>query len=193
MEELDISVESFIETVKKTLPNELKFIRENNWAEIDTLTGRIDMHGLHYLLTERSVKNALRLHNLATSAGAMTNKEVKKYLKLLTSFFSLYEERYDSYAGAQDFTKMLEGLKDSKGSMKAEIEFQSDITKNITTLRDTIQKIKRADDKSIIQIPVFQDIPIPLAMRQAVEVRYPEVKIVVEDKINKAKGITNEE
>lgn len=187
MAELDVTIESFIETIEKTYPNELKFIQENDWSNIDSVNKRIKLHNLQLILTERSVKNADNLYSLALKKDSTENKKVKQVLKDLISFFDFYEARYDYYVSKQDWSSFIDDSdEEDEGKskrMEAEIKFQSDLSKSVTEFKSIIRKIQMANDKSIINIPVFNDIPIPLAMRGLVESRYPETKELYEEKL----------
>jgi hypothetical protein len=183
-EEIDVSIESFLDTIDKTVNNELKFVKSKDWSNVDIPKDRNDMHDLQFLLTDRNVNHATKLYNLAIQKNADNDKRVKTMLKTLISFYEIYERRYDHYTGKQDFNKILDGIETSKVNIKAEIEFQSDLAKNLTKFKESVRKIQLDGDKSRNQIQVYNDTPIPLLMRKSVENRYPIVKEIYETKLN---------
>ncbi len=186
MEEIDISIESFLDTIDKTVQNELKFVKSKDWSNMELPKDRNDTHDLQFLLTDRNIKHAVKLNNLAVLCDNPEAPRIKAMMKSLLTFFDLYERRYDHYTGKQDFSKILDGIESTNFNIKAEIEFQSDLAKNLTTFRETVRKIKVADDKTKSPIQVFNDTPIPFLMKDAVERRYPIVKEILTKKNEKS-------
>lgn len=186
MENLNEEVESLIATLNGVIGKELKFIKDekNNWTEVQLFKKKLSTHDLHYLLTERNVKHAKKLYELADKVGDIDKKEVRGMLKKLTSFFELYEARVSGYIEIQDFTELIDKIEDKDFNVKAELEFQSNLTKNITVLREIIIRLTRMDDKSAVSIKLFNDTPIPLTMRIKAESHYPEIVDALEAKIS---------
>ena len=183
-EEFDVSVESFLDTIEKTVHNELKFIKGKDWSNVETVKERNDMHDIQFLLTDRNIKHAAKLFSLASQKGVEDSPRVKKMLKTLTNFYEIYERRYDHYVGKQDFNAILDGIETSGVSVKAEIEFQSDLVKNLTSFKEIARKIELSESKGKTQVQNYNDTPTPFLMRQAVEHRYPSIKEITEKKLN---------
>ena len=182
-EEINVSVESFLDTIEKTINNELKFVKSNDWTKKATIKERNDLHDLQFLLTDRSVKHANKLYSLSVQAGNDDSKKVKDMLKLLLTFYKLYEERYDYYTNKQDYNKILDDVETEKINIKAEIEFQSDLVKNLTSFKETVRKIDINGESTKNQIQVFNDIPIPFLMKKAVINRYSSIGEKYEQKL----------
>lgn len=190
-EDLSTEVESLINTLKKVVDKEITFIKgaENDWSLIKDFQSRDSTHNLHKLLTKRNVDYCKALFTLATKNGDIDKKPVIAMLNKLSEFFEIYEKRFDFYVSKSDFSKMMSEMKDSKKSkdIKDELEFQSDITKNVAEMRNIMTQISRLQDKTKVVISVYNDIPLPFFMQENIERIFPEVKIAFEERIKKEK------
>jgi hypothetical protein len=80
---------------------------------------------------------------------------------------------------------MLENSSDEDSeNLKNEIKFRSDITSNIASLRSTMLKIARLSDKTKVVVPLFNDRPMPILMRARAEETFPDVKEMMNIKMN---------
>jgi len=90
MEEIDISIESFLDTIDKTVQNELKFVKSKDWSNMELPKDRNDAHDLQFLLTDRNIKHAVKLNNLASMSEDPNTPRIKAMMKSLLTFFDLY-------------------------------------------------------------------------------------------------------
>lgn len=187
IEELHPETEGLLVTLEKVIDKELAFVTnpENDWTKVENFSRKEDTHKLHLLLTKRSVDYADKLLGIASTNGDSEKRVVKDMLKKLTKFFTVYDNNYFKYVEDQDWTAMLANeVSKKKGESTAsqELEFQSDLTKNLASMRAVILKIAKLEDKSYIKIPIFNDRPAPFLMDEAFEEKFSELRDVMEER-----------
>lgn len=186
MSELTTEVQSLIDTLDKVVYKELTFIKdpENDWTKMKDFNARKSTHDLHKLLTQRNVNYCKNLFILASKNDDIEEREVKVMLDKLGEFFSEYESKFDYYISKTDLGDMMANIKNSNkaAAIKDELEFQSDITKNVADMRNVMMQISRLQDKTKVVIPIFNDRPVPFFMKEVMENRYPEIKVALEEK-----------
>lgn len=198
---LPLEIESFIETVEKQIDASLAFVTSEDWSRLDNLYEKIDVHNMQYLFVERNVKFAEDLSSKASKQGLLSDKKVKATLHKLLEIFSIYEQRYEYYITHMDYMGIIEKRRGAKTQsevarkkrtklMDDEIKFQSDISVKIINLRTKVKEISLLDSTETVVIPTFNDIPIPLAMKDAFIRKVPQLKEILENKKNEAKTIS---
>lgn len=169
MSELEGSVEDFLDTVNITLSKELKFIKENDWSLVSDRKKRIELHDLQSLITDRGVKNAARLYELCKQDTSP--KFIKSSMKKFIEMYEVYNARYESYTEKEDWTTYI----DRVDEMSGEIEFQSDIQKNVGSFKVILRKINFGGEGNNIEIVFRDNAPGPFMMQNKLEELYPEI------------------
>jgi hypothetical protein len=191
-EELDVELDDFIEVIKEQIKSSTNFVNTHDWVTIKNFNSRKDMHDVQSTLTTRNMTYAVKLFDLASSRGLLQSKKVKRVIKSLLETFHVYKARHEQYFKDQDFTKLLlEQNKEFK--MSDEMKFQSDITNTMMKLESDHRKLASMGDTPTVAIPTFNDVPIPLVMRQAAERKHPEILEVLDRKANPEKYAINDE
>lgn len=177
--QLDPTIEDFLSTFEETSKKEIKFVVDNNWSLLEDRKTRISRHDLEVLLVERNVSHAIKL--FALCKGDTKHPRIKSIMEVLLKFFKIYEGRKESYLKKENWLEYLDkGL--SEVDVRAEIEFQSSILKNIAEYKEKLRKINFGEDSTVIDIPIHANTPIPLMMSDVIEERYPEIKEFIEKK-----------
>jgi len=180
MEDLKETIADFIDTIYDPLKKELNFIEKHDWTKAVTLKNRENEHGLNAIVTGRAVKAAKDLFKIAEAD--LGHKRVKSLMKLCKEVFDLYERRYNAYTKSQDWEQfMSEG--GSLEKVQDEMRFQNDIRNQLNELKKTMRDINFGDEEGRIAISTFNDVPLPLVMREMVEERFPEVKELINKKL----------
>lgn len=195
MEKLNEDVLSFIETIKPQLDGSIVIVRSEDWSKVEDLYPRISSHDLQFMLTLRNVEYAVKLRTISLVAGCTDHIVVVELQEGLQEFYTTYKERYDNYFS--NVAKIFEDLinsgkayeKDTKRKAKltyqeAEVKFQSDITNSMQKLRVQMQKLTNSVNPTTLEIPTFNDTPIPLVMREIAEKEFPQIKTFLEKKEN---------
>ena len=185
--ELDVTVQDFIDTIKTQLLNEHKLIKTSDWTTQKSLKERESLHDLHVLLTDRAVKNAAKLY--AMVRGDVSNKLVKDTINRAIDMFSIYNKRYESYVKLKDISKVLsdnegEDLSDLVKKVEEEASFQSDSLNKINSMKEILRKINFGGTGNIVEVNLLNDTPAPFMMSNQIEERYPEVKKLIENKLD---------
>jgi hypothetical protein len=184
MEELKSQIQDFLNTVEGPLKKELKFIKENDWIHEGIRGVREKKHDLHYLITNRAVGNAEKLHKIAKDD--LDHPKVKRVMKKMIEMFEIYEKRYHLYTEKEDWTTYLDQDKDEK-EMEEEITLQSDISKAVTDLKGKLRKINFGGAGDEVNIELWNNTPMPFMMSQKLEDRYPEIAEKLEKKLKISK------
>jgi hypothetical protein len=170
--QLDSTIEDFISTFEETSRKEIKFILDNNWCEIKDKKIRGSRHDLQVLLIERNLNQAIKLHALCK--GDTKHPKVKSVMEMLLKFVKTYEERKELHFKSENWMEYLDiGL--TEADIRLEIEFQSEILKNLSEYKEKLRKINFGEDSAVIDIPIYGSIPVPLMMSSIIEERYPEI------------------
>lgn len=186
MEELKSQIQYFLNTVEGHLKKELKFIKDNEWIHEKSRTVREKKHDLHYLITNRAVGNAEKLHKVAKYD--LDHPKVKSVMKKMVEMFEIYEKRYHLYTEKEDWTTYLDQDKDEK-EMEEEITLQSDISKAVTDLKAKLRKINFGGSGDEVNIELHNSTPMPFMMSDKLENRYPEIVDKLEKKLkSKSRG-----
>lgn len=185
--ELDATIQDFIDTIKTQLTNEHKLIKTSDWTTQQSLKEREGLHDLHVLLTNRAVVNAAKLYGMVR--GDVSHKAVKDMINKAIDMFSIYNKRYESYVKLKDISKVLseeEGgdLTEIVKKIEAEAGFQSDSLSKINAMKEILRKINFGGTGNIVEVSLLNDTPAPFMMSNQIEERYPEVKKLIENKMN---------
>lgn len=170
---LSTTITDFLEPLEASMNKEITFIRNNDWTDVEDRKKRETQLKLHAKLTDRGLKHAEKLQNLAEED--LDHPRLKKVFKTYFEMFEIFEKRYYLYTENEDWTKYLEKNL-SEAEMKQELQLQSEALKHITTFKETARKINIDNNKKTINLPILNNQPIPLVMREVVEQRYPEIK-----------------
>jgi hypothetical protein len=171
-EELNEDITDFIESISITSKKEALYIKKNNWAELEDPTFREDEYKLQDLLISRSLSHASSLFSLAKAD--LKDPIVRKMLDSLIDVFAIHRDRISKYLLESDWTEQItEGS--SRGLMKAEIEFQSLMNKNIAKFKADVRKLNYSEESQHIDIQTYGDQKIPLLMNSILENRFPEI------------------
>lgn len=184
--ELDLAVQDFIDAVSTTVDKELRYVKENDWTTEEKFKPRKSLHDLQYLLTKNNLANAEKLFKLCDSD--ISHKKVKAMMKKLMSFQSIYKERASKYNKSQDWSSYIDDENKTKNDMEEEIQFQSEINKNVTEFGGKSRKINDGDSIVSINLPIYNNEPVPFMMKDAIEQRFPEVKKYIENKQKQRDG-----
>lgn len=184
MEELKSQIQDFLNTVEGPLKKELKFIKDNEWIHEKARGVREKKHDLHYLITNRAVGNAEKLHKIAKDD--LDHTKVKRVMKKMIEMFEIYEKRYHLYTEKEDWTTYLDQDRDEK-EMEEEITLQSDISKAVTDLKGKLRKINFGGSGDEVNIELFNNTPMPFMMSKKLEDRYPEIADKLEKKLKTSK------
>ena len=171
-EELSEAIQDFIESISLTSQKEQLYIVKNNWVDIEDPSIREEEYKLQELLISRSISHASNLFTLAKAD--LKHPTVKKMLDNLLEGFVVHRERVSKYLMESDWTdQLLQGA--SRGSMKNEIEFQSEINKNLAKSKADVRKLNYSDEAQSVDIQIYGSGIIPLLMSQQMESRYVEI------------------
>ena len=195
MEELNEDVLSFIETIKPQLDGSIVIVKSEDWSAVEDLYPRISSHDLQFMLTLRNVEYAVKLRTISLAAGCADHKAVVDLQSGLQEFYTIYKERFDNYFSnvSKIFADLIrmekEANKDKTRKSKlsyqeTEVKFQSDITNSMQKLRIQMQKLTNSVNPTTLEIPTFNDTPIPLVMREIAEKEFPQIKTFLEKKEN---------
>lgn len=190
---LDKKIDDHINLVIPPAKKELKFVRDNDWSDIPNLATRESMYKLQSILNERNLNTLIKLYSLAEEE--LGNPEVRKSIKILIEFFYILEKRYMTVDKKFDWTKFDQTEKGFEKRMELEIEFQSNVLKDLSNFKERLRKINFGEESSDLDIPIHSDKPIPLTMSRAIEERYPEIRDFINKKLEakngKAKRLSN--
>jgi len=181
-EQLNDDILDFIESISITAKKEAAYIKKTNWADITDPKYRSEEFDLQNLLVDRNLSHAASLFKLAKAD--LKHSAVKTMLDELIATFRVHGDRISKYIMESDWTEQLtEGA--SRGAMKLEIEFQSEMNKNLAKFKADVRKINYSDESQSVDIQIYGDIIIPLLMLESIEQRYPEIAEFLEKKREK--------
>ena len=203
MEKLDSEIKTYIDTVLPQADGSTALIQEEDWTTQSSLSDRIELEKLQYLLTSRNVNFAKRVYDMALKKGFTAHPTVKKSVEKLLESLTVYEERYNRYVSGKSFDILLEyrknkeeklnnrGKSDKKDTyIEDEIEFQSELAGKLSTLQMKVAGINITGRDVTVVIPIHEDKPIPLVMRKNFENLYPEILDVIKHKKDEANAKT---
>lgn len=171
-EQLSDDIQDFIDSVSITSNKEALYIKKNNWADIVDFKAREEEFDLQNLLCERNLLHATNLYKI--SKADLKHPAVKAMLDSLIATFHVHGARISKYILESDWSEQLtEG--GSRASMKSEIEFQSEINRNLAKFKADVRKLNYSEESQSIDIPIFGNIPIPMMMHSILESRFPEI------------------
>lgn len=181
-EQLNEDIQDFIDSISITAKKEASYIKKNNWADISDPKFRSEEFDLQNLLIERNLSHASSLYKL--SKADLKHPAVKSMLDELIAPFRIHGERITKYILESDWTEQLtEGA--SRGAMKQEIEFQSEINRNLAKFKADVRKLNYSDEAQSVDIQIYGDVPIPLLMNSALEARFSEISEMLAKKREK--------
>ena len=181
-EQLNDDILDFIESISITAKKEAAYIKKTNWADITDPKFRSEEFDLQNLLVERNLSHANSLFKLAKAD--LKHPAVKAMLDELIATFRIHGDRIAKYILESDWTEQLtEGA--SRGAMKQEIEFQSEMNKNLAKFKADVRKINYSDESQSVDIQIYGDVIVPMLMAESIEKRYPEIVEFLEKKREK--------
>jgi hypothetical protein len=181
-EQLNDDILDFIESISITAKKEAAYIKKNNWADISDPKFRSEEFDLQNLLVDRNLSHASSLYRLAKAD--LKHPAVKAMLDELIATFRIHGDRISKYILESDWTEQLtEGA--SRGAMKQEIEFQSEMNKNLAKFKADVRKLNYSDEALSVDIQTYGDIVVPLLMESAIQQRFPEITEFLDKKREK--------
>jgi hypothetical protein len=171
-EQLSEDIQDFIDSVSITSNKEAIYIKKNNWAEIEDFKVREDEFDLQNLLVLRSLEHASALYRLAKAD--LKHPAVKAMLDSLIATFHIHGDRISKYILESDWSEQLTDG-GSRAAMKSEIEFQSEINRNLAKFKADVRKLNYSEESQSVDIQIYGDVPIPLLMSSALEARFEEI------------------
>lgn len=185
--ELSKDIEDLLETIEPTIDKELKFVKDNDWTAPKSRSKRVSNENLHNMITDRATRHAEDIYSRAE--GFIKHKRVSSFLKKVVQMYTIYEERYHKYTEKEDWTTYTEKGKSTKDA-EEEIEFQSDILKNLRSMKSRLRKINFGEEDNGTKISFFDDKKASFAMKNVVLDRYPEIEDIIKERFeNEAKII----
>lgn len=186
---LDTTLEDLISSIEETTRREYSFVKNDDWTTVDKNELRKGRHDLHFNLTNKAVLNSKKVFSVAGTD--LKHPRIKKLMKTLLGFFELYSSRGNKYLLEKDWTKFLENGEGNEGDANFEIEFQNNISNNIFKFKTDLKGINDGEEITTVAVSTFNDTPIPLAMKDVIFERYPEVKELVDKKLSTLKKKKN--
>lgn len=178
-EQLSEDIQDFIDSISITSNKEAIYIKKNNWAEIEDFKAREDEFDLQNLLVLRSLEHASSLYKLAKAD--LKHPAVKAMLDSLIATFHIHGDRISKYILESDWSEQLTDG-GSRAAMKSEIEFQSEINRNLAKFKADVRKINYSDESQSVDIQTFGNVVVPLMMANRMEERYSEITEMLEKK-----------
>ena len=182
MSELNVNVKDFLDTVNVTLSKELKFIKDNDWTKVSNREARTEQHDLQVLITDRAVKNAVKLYDLCKQDTSP--KPIKTAMNRFLEMYEIYNSRYEYYTKEEDWTTYT----DRVSEMSEEIKFQSDIMKKLSDFKAALRKINFGGEGNNFEIVFRDNTPAPFMMQDKVEELYPEIEKLKDGTETKTEG-----
>lgn len=172
--ELSAELDSYIKRVLPQAKKELKYVKNEDWSSIESVSVRSNVYKIQNLLVDRNVKTAVKLYGLASED--LSNKRVKAALAILIDFFKVADTRYKTMIDAFDWTTF--DLIDTKGTdrVKKEVEFQAEVLDDINTLENRLRAINFGGESDELSLSFHSDTPAPFMMSDMLEDFYPEIK-----------------
>lgn len=171
---LDKKIEDHLDLTLPAAKKEIKFIKEHDWSKIPRLEKRESKYILQNILNDRNINALVKLHSLAKED--LGHPKVKDAVGIFLEFYKVLDERYAYVDKRFDWTKFDQEDENVEAKMEAEMKFQSEVLKNLTSFKERLRKINFGQETSTLDIPIYADKPIPLTMSQSLEERYPEIR-----------------
>lgn len=173
MEKLDSKVQDHLDLHVKPAKKALKYIEDTDWTNISDVAQREDEYDIQHLLTNKNIKSGIELYNL--SKEEVSHPTVTSNMKLFLEFFHILEKRFEDMEKRYDWTTIFKGEEDEHGKKRKEIEFQTKVLSNLDGFKQALRKINFGDDSNGVNIPIYNDTPVPFMMASQVEEVFPEV------------------
>lgn len=172
MEQLNDDIQDFIDSISITSNKEALYIKKNNWVDIVDFKAREEEFDLQNLLCERNLLHATNLYKL--SKADLKHPAVKAMLDSLIATFHVHGARISKYIIESDWSEQLTDGS-SRASMKAEIEFQSELNKHLAKFKAIVRTLNYSEESQSVDIQIFGGTKIPLCMASQISERYPEI------------------
>lgn len=186
MEKLPDDVRDYISITKGQFDAAMNYIDSEDWSKMEEPLMRNMSYQTQKLFVEKNMKFALNLSKTAMEKGLVDHKDIKECIEMLLSIFTVHEKRYDFYTKEYSVDLLIERKKkliDSKkvtkkalDTLKSEITFGTTITFEFLNLRGEHRSVLENMGEGGVNISTRSDIPIPLAMRELAEDRFPKIK-----------------
>jgi hypothetical protein len=184
---LDKKIQDLLDLTLPAAKKELNFIKGQNWSVIDNLEKREIKYNIQHKLNDRNLNVLIKLYHL--SIEDLYHPDVKKAIKIFLEFYYLLDERYAVVDKKYDWTKFDQEEKNVEAKMEAELSFQTEVLKNLTTFRERLRKINFGEESTALDIPIHSDKPVPITMCDSIEARYPEVREHIESRKKDRDGV----
>ena len=171
---LDKKIQDLLDLTLPAAKKELNFVKSVDWTDIDNLERREMKYNLQHKLNDRNLNVLVKLYHLAIED--LYHPDVKKAIKIFIEFYYILDKRYAVMDKKYDWTKFDQEAKDAESKMAAELSFQTEVLKNLTTFRERLRKINFGEESTALDIPIHSDKPVPITMSDSIEARYPEVR-----------------
>ena len=186
MIEYDLSpeAEGVLDLIQLTLDRELKFLKTDKWEDKPNVSDRSSRIKMHNTLLSRLLSKTVDLYVLADSNTR--NKNVAEVVRKVTEAYKMFKNRVEAYLSKEDWLSYVDS--DDSGKMKAEIEFQSDISIFVGNLTTHFAKLPATGEGGKFRMSTFGDKPVPLSFRLNFSEKYPEIKDILEEKLKVKKS-----
>lgn len=192
-EKLPNDLESLIETIIPQISSSITLVKLDDWAQMEGVSERSVTHGLHAMLTEKNIDNALSIQKVALEHNEANNPVVTDIIKQLMEFYSIYKDRYAAYyenqkaqlqelilrkesqAVNKDGTPRRNRSKVKLSLAEEEVKLQSTISQFMLKISNKVRTISDLTSEDILVIHTYNNIPIPLAMRKSAEDMFPKI------------------
>lgn len=172
----------YINTFKLTIPEELNFIEEYDWSTLSSLADRRALFDMQIVQTKSAISHAEYLYNLTKGEMSPT---VKKWMVTLLRFFDVFEVRATAYCNKSNWRKDFDITKIAE--TKLEPIFNSDINKELGTLKKKVAKL-RVDKDSNLDIEIKKGFTPSIAMYKQMIEKHPELVKFLEYKQKRKKN-----
>lgn len=173
-----ISLTEFVEAIKKVIPSELSFLKNNDWLQEEKLE---DVER-KYRGDLAVVSNAMdSLKQMSKIKNARTTKLYETWYTKLVEFQEIHEKRGDA------FLKKSENL-DVYDNLPSLLDFRRLLAKNMSTYSLIKNNSKPTSHVQELTFPRLKnDTPISIVMKDSIEKHFPHLATIVEQKKEKWK------
>ena len=180
---LSPAVDAYIRRILPQAKKELTYVEGEDWSGIKNVKTRENAYAVHNLITDRNIKSAVDLYKMA--GEDLSKKRVKNSLEILVKFFSILDERYNKVVENFDWTEFNSEEDGASAKAKNEVEFQSEVLKNLNAHEERLRKINFGGESDELHIEFHGDKPIPLMMSERMEEKYPDIQKYLDKKDEK--------
>lgn len=173
--EEDLSVEDYISSFKTIIPNQLAYVKANDWTKEPLRTLRASQYRIQEGFLSQANDHAVMLQTIATD---IDSNRVKEWAEVLTEFHKIFEERCLRYFEEENWSTYLEQGK-TADDVDKEASLQTEIAKALAKSKSKIRKLNFGETK-MINIGLVGNVKAPLMMKDVIENKFPAVKEFIE-------------